>query len=184
MSASLQQAVTRAPVMSALSQALRPASLRPSTAATLTSSSLRLASTYRNPNDPNADDNAGGEVHVGGGGRPSLPQQKYKNKKVWPPDFTRLSPQEQLRFEKRYKRRVALASARPRWVKFVKLVQLFSITFVVIYGVLFMEWDYGPQPFVGIREWFWNTLGLLRGGQNSTVRKANEDSKDNVASEK
>lgn len=127
MSASLQRVVARAPAMSALCSALRPASLRPLTAATTAAtpifSSLRLASTYRNPNDPDADEDADTET-----GRPPLPQQKYKNKKVWPPDFTRLSPQEQLRFEKRYKRRVALASARPRWVKFVKLVQLFSVT--------------------------------------------------------
>lgn len=103
------------PALSALCPALRPTLLRP---AMTTALSLRLASTYRNPNDPNADDDS----------RPPLPQQKYKNKKVWPPDFTRLSPQEQLRFEKRFKRRVALASARPRWVKFIKLVQLFSVT--------------------------------------------------------
>lgn len=48
-------------------------------------------------------------------------------KKVWPPDFKRLSPQEQLRFEKKYKRRLALATARPRWNKFIKLAQLFSV---------------------------------------------------------
>lgn len=48
-------------------------------------------------------------------------------KKVWPPDFKRLSAQEQLRFEKKFKRRLALATARPRWDKFVKLAQLFSI---------------------------------------------------------
>lgn len=128
MSASLQRVLARTPAMTALGSALRPASLRPLTA-TMTAapslSSLRLASTYRNPDDPNADDE---DYIATGNGRPPLPQQKYKNKKVWPPDFTRLSPQEQLRFEKRYKRRVALASARPRWVKFIKLVQLFSVT--------------------------------------------------------
>ena len=53
---------------------------------------------------------------------------RYKAKKVWPPDFTLLSPQEQLRFEKRYKRRVAIRGERPRWIKFVKLAQLVCIT--------------------------------------------------------
>lgn len=52
----------------------------------------------------------------------------YPPKKVWPPNFKRLSLQEQLRFEKKYKRRLALATARPRWVKFTKLAQLFSIS--------------------------------------------------------
>ncbi|OAA55823.1 hypothetical protein SPI_08030 [Niveomyces insectorum RCEF 264] len=98
----------------------------------------------------------------------------HRAKKVWPPDFTRLSPQEQLRFEKRYKRRVALASARPRWIKFIKLVQLFSVTFVTIYCVLFMKWDYGPQPFDGVRAWFWNTIGIMQGGQRNAVRGPEE----------
>ncbi len=52
----------------------------------------------------------------------------YKTKKVWPPDFSQLSPQEQFRFEKRYKRRVKLLAERPRWTRLVKLTQLFSIT--------------------------------------------------------
>lgn len=54
-------------------------------------------------------------------------RQLYPPKKVWPPDFKRLSPQAQLRFEKKYKRRLALAMTRPRWNKFIKLVQLFSV---------------------------------------------------------
>lgn len=49
-------------------------------------------------------------------------------KKVWPPDFKKLSFQEQLRLEKKYKRRLALAMARPRWEKFMKLAQLFTVS--------------------------------------------------------
>ena len=52
----------------------------------------------------------------------------YKLKKVWPPDFSKLAPGEQLRFEKRYKRRLKLMGARPRWNKILKLTQLFTIT--------------------------------------------------------
>lgn len=48
----------------------------------------------------------------------------YRTKKVWPPDYKQLSWQEQLRFEKKYKRRVTIACARPGWDKGVKLVQL------------------------------------------------------------
>lgn len=51
----------------------------------------------------------------------------YRTKKIWPPDYKQLTPQEQLRFEKKYKRRVTLACARPRWDKAVKLTQLFTI---------------------------------------------------------
>ncbi|EFX06477.1 hypothetical protein CMQ_6798 [Grosmannia clavigera kw1407] len=88
----------------------------------------------------------------------------YKTKKVWPPDFNLLSPQEQLRFEKRFKRRMALRAERPRWIKFVKLAQLFTITTVLIYCVLFMEWDRGPTPFDDLRAWFWDVLGTRQGG--------------------
>lgn len=51
-----------------------------------------------------------------------------KLKKVWPPDFSRLSPQEQLRFEKRYKRRIHHIAQRPRWNKMIQLAQLFTIS--------------------------------------------------------
>lgn len=52
----------------------------------------------------------------------------YKLKKVWPPDMQNMTPQQQLRFEKKYKRRLKLATARPRWDKFVRLAQLFTTT--------------------------------------------------------
>ncbi len=52
----------------------------------------------------------------------------FKLKKVWPPDFSKLSEKEKFRFERRYKRRLRLATARPRWDKFIRLAQLSSIT--------------------------------------------------------
>lgn len=99
-----------------------------------------------------------------------LPKLLFKPKKVWPPDFKSMSPQEQLRLEKKYKRRAALATARPRWDKFIRLAQLFSITclspavfwncnwarainmplVVAIYGVLFMETKDEHNPFLGV----------------------------------
>ncbi|KAJ9149981.1 hypothetical protein NKR23_g3962 [Pleurostoma richardsiae] len=75
----------------------------------------------------------------------------YQPKKIWPPDFSKLSPREQLKFEKKYKRRVALASARPRWDKAIKLTQLFAVTFVITYSVFFMDWKGEHQPFEGVR---------------------------------
>ncbi|TGJ78730.1 hypothetical protein E0Z10_g10037 [Xylaria hypoxylon] len=86
---------------------------------------------------------------------------RYKPKKVWPPDFSRLSEKEQFRFERRYKRRVRLATARPRWDKYVKLAQLGSVTFVLVYSVLFMDWNTEKQPFDGIRSRFWGVIGAL-----------------------
>ncbi|KAH6622672.1 hypothetical protein F5144DRAFT_581160 [Chaetomium tenue] len=52
----------------------------------------------------------------------------YKLKKVWPPDIKNMTSQQQLRFEKKYKRRLKLATARPRWDKFVRLAQLCTMT--------------------------------------------------------
>ncbi|KAF2971479.1 hypothetical protein GQX73_g2171 [Xylaria multiplex] len=90
---------------------------------------------------------------------------RYKPKKVWPPDFSRLSQKEQFRFERRYKRRVKLATARPRWDKLVRLAQLGSVTFVLVYSVLFMDWNTEKQPFEGIRNSFWGAVGALSPAQ-------------------
>lgn len=106
------------------------------------------------------------------GSKPPSPIRNapYRLKKVWPPDFSKLSPAEQFRFEKKYKRRVKLAAARPRWNKFIKLTQLFSVTckltklnsnpisdipnsrttVVVVYGLLFMDSKNEHQPFDGV----------------------------------
>ncbi len=63
--------------------------------------------------------------------RPAIPTPaflaSFPTRKTWPPDFKRLTPQEQLRFEKKYKRRVKLASRRPRFDKAVKLAQLTTV---------------------------------------------------------
>lgn len=55
-------------------------------------------------------------------------QNFLPTKKVWPPNFKELSHQQQLRFEKKYKRRVTMASRAPRWDKGVKYAQLATIT--------------------------------------------------------
>ncbi|OTA65371.1 hypothetical protein K449DRAFT_431971 [Hypoxylon sp. EC38] len=86
---------------------------------------------------------------------------RYKPKKVWPPDFSKLSEKEQFRFERRYKRRVKLATSRPRWDKFIRLAQLFSVTSVLVYSVLFMDWNTDRQPFQGVRDKFWGALSVF-----------------------
>ena len=52
----------------------------------------------------------------------------YQARKVWPPDFAALNPQQQLRFEKKYKRRMRHAAYSPRWDKGIKYAQLVTIT--------------------------------------------------------
>ncbi|KAL2117259.1 hypothetical protein VTJ04DRAFT_9427 [Mycothermus thermophilus] len=71
----------------------------------------------------------------------SDPVYKYKLKKVWPPDIKTMTPQQQLRFEKKYKRRVRLATNRPRWDKFVRLAQLFTSTGILVFFIVGMDWE-------------------------------------------
>lgn len=94
----------------------------------------------------------------------------YKAKRVWPPDFSKLPPKHQFRLERKYRRRSQLKWARPRWNKFVKLAQWATISFVVVYGVLFMDWgeefksrsrDGNAQPFQGIRDWYRRTVDSI-----------------------
>ncbi|KAG6354708.1 hypothetical protein INS49_004726 [Diaporthe citri] len=75
-------------------------------------------------------------------------RELYPPKKVWPPDFKRLSPQEQLKFEKKFKRRLAIRAERPRWAKFIKLVP--TLHSVIVYAALFMDWTQEHQPFDGV----------------------------------
>ncbi|KAE9376128.1 hypothetical protein N431DRAFT_543435 [Stipitochalara longipes BDJ] len=89
----------------------------------------------------------------------------YKARRLWPPDFTKISPKHQFRLERKYKRRAKLKWARPRWTKAVKIVQMGSIVFVAVYGVLFLDWNSqgspDNQPFHGIRSWFFGLTGSM-----------------------
>ncbi|KAI5268992.1 hypothetical protein E4T47_07333 [Aureobasidium subglaciale] len=78
----------------------------------------------------------------------------YKSKRTWPPDFTKLSQKHQFRLERRYRRRAKLKWARPAWTKFVKLSTWATISFVVVYGVLFMDTNESGTVFDTIREYY------------------------------
>ncbi|PLB55016.1 hypothetical protein P170DRAFT_505648 [Aspergillus steynii IBT 23096] len=79
---------------------------------------------------------------------------QYKPKRQWPPDMSKLSPKHQFRLERKYRRRAALKFARPKWMKATKLVQWGVIGFVLIYAMLFMEWDDRGSPFEEFRKTF------------------------------
>ncbi|RDW75759.1 hypothetical protein BP5796_06580 [Coleophoma crateriformis] len=101
----------------------------------------------------------------------------YKAKRLWPPDFSKLSPKHQFRLERRYKRRAKLKWARPRWTKAVKIVQMSSILFVAVYGVLFLDWNQPTekQPFQDIRKWFFGMTGSMWTQQRYARREENDD---------
>jgi hypothetical protein len=58
---------------------------------------------------------------------PYIYTNQYKAKRLWPPDFTKISPKHQFRLERRYKRRAKLKWARPGWTKGVKIVQMSAV---------------------------------------------------------
>ncbi|KAH7040599.1 uncharacterized protein B0I36DRAFT_311070 [Microdochium trichocladiopsis] len=95
---------------------------------------------------------------------------QYKPKKVWPPDFSKLSEKEQFRFERRYQRRVKLATARPRWDKYVRLAQLFSVSFVGVYTVFWMDWQTENPPFEGVRQAFRNAFASFSPDEQQSRR--------------
>lgn len=51
----------------------------------------------------------------------------YKVKRSWPPDFSKLPPKHQFRYERKFKRRAQLKWARPKFMKKVKMLQFSSI---------------------------------------------------------
>ncbi|KAK3900552.1 hypothetical protein C8A05DRAFT_35813 [Staphylotrichum tortipilum] len=76
------------------------------------------------------------EFTMSAGGRPGS-----KLRTVWPPDFTTMTPQQQLRWEKKYKRRLGVANAQPRLDKAIRLIQLATVAVAVWYCGFVMEWS-------------------------------------------
>ncbi|KFY21818.1 hypothetical protein V493_07088 [Pseudogymnoascus sp. VKM F-4281 (FW-2241)] len=85
----------------------------------------------------------------------------FKAKRLWPPDFEKLSTKHQFRLERRYRRRSKLKWARPRWTKAVKIAQLSSIVFVAVYGVLFADFKQENEPFQELRAKFREMTGSI-----------------------
>ncbi|KAJ5415646.1 hypothetical protein N7465_004341 [Penicillium sp. CMV-2018d] len=105
----------------------------------------------------------------------------YQPKRQWPPDMSKLSPKHQFRLERKYRRRAALKYARPKFMKAVTLAQWVVIGFVIIYSVLFMEWDTDDTAFHAIREKFF--AGVRAIFSSAPPPGPRRDQKDNTASE-
>ncbi|KAJ6149521.1 hypothetical protein N7471_000720 [Penicillium samsonianum] len=105
----------------------------------------------------------------------------YQPKRQWPPDMSKLSPKHQFRLERKYRRRAALKYARPKFMKAVTLGQWVVIGFVIVYAVLFMEWDTNDTAFHSIRESFF--AGLRAIFSSAPPPGPKRDQKGNTASE-
>ncbi|KAL4821745.1 hypothetical protein BDW67DRAFT_149434 [Aspergillus spinulosporus] len=92
-------------------------------------------------------------------GLPVKDYSRYPPKRQWPPDMSKLSPKHQFRLERKYRRRAALKYARPKWTKATKIVQWGTIGFVIVYALLFMEWDErGGTPLEDLRTYVFGSL--------------------------
>ncbi|KAK2597964.1 hypothetical protein QQS21_005880 [Conoideocrella luteorostrata] len=88
-------------------------------------------------------------------GKDSLPKQvpfaklskPHAARKVWPPNFKELNHAQQLRFEKKYKRRIELASKSPRWQKGVKFAQLATIAAALVWLFFYSEFEWWGQHY-------------------------------------
>ncbi|KIW01135.1 uncharacterized protein PV09_07421 [Verruconis gallopava] len=99
-------------------------------------------------------------------------RNRYRAKKKWPPDFSKLSEKEQFRFEKKWRRRNKLAWARPRWNKATKLVQWGLIIGFSTYSILFYDWERkegDPEPFEPLRRWYRQTADSIWSYSNKTL---------------
>ncbi|CAI7569828.1 unnamed protein product [Penicillium glandicola] len=105
----------------------------------------------------------------------------YQPKRQWPPDMSKLSPKHQFRLERKYRRRAALKYARPKFMKAVTLGQWVVIGFVIVYSVLFMEWETDDTMFHGIRESFFGGLRAIF--SSAPPPGPRRDQKDSTASE-
>ncbi|KAJ9487664.1 hypothetical protein VN97_g5637 [Penicillium thymicola] len=94
--------------------------------------------------------------------------------------MSKLSPKHQFRLERKYRRRAALKYARPKFMKAVTLAQWVVIGFVIIYSVLFMEWDTDDTGF-HIREKFF--AGVRAIFSSAPPPGPRRDRKDNTSSE-
>ncbi|EEU46340.1 uncharacterized protein NECHADRAFT_78849 [Fusarium vanettenii 77-13-4] len=77
----------------------------------------------------------------------TIANNPYKARKVWPPNFKQLTHQQQLRFEKKYKRRIVLASRSPTWEKAVKTAQLLTIVAAMVWILFYSEFEWWGQKY-------------------------------------
>ncbi|KAH6621521.1 hypothetical protein B0J18DRAFT_432692 [Chaetomium sp. MPI-SDFR-AT-0129] len=85
----------------------------------------------------------------------------YRLRKKWPPDFSTMSPQQQFRFEKKFKRRITDARATPRFDMALRLFQVVITAVFLTWGTLFLDYGTLPHPFGPFREAFFGFFRSL-----------------------
>ncbi|PHH86641.1 hypothetical protein CDD83_9938 [Cordyceps sp. RAO-2017] len=88
----------------------------------------------------------------------------YPTRKVWPPDFEGLSVQQQLRYEKKYKRRAKLACRTPKLNKATKYGQLGTVIAGVLAFVFLSDfefWGLVQKPSKETRRYILTICGIM-----------------------
>ncbi|KAJ9352535.1 hypothetical protein C8Q69DRAFT_476143 [Paecilomyces variotii] len=118
---------------------------------------------FSNPSSPPEDQQQQPphETHPQEDVEPEVYYSPYQPKRPWPPDMSKLSKKHQFRLERKYRRRAALKYARPKWTKATKLVQWGIIGFVLIYAILFMDWDPQDNPVEEVRKEFFSGMNSI-----------------------
>jgi hypothetical protein len=104
-------------------------------------------------------------------------RNRFRAKKIWPPNLHEMTEKQQFRFERKFKRRTKLKSIKPMWNKWTKIVQWSIISFIVVHGVLFYDFANDPmnprkgeQPFQGLRDKMWAILGNFWTHNGTTLK--------------
>jgi len=77
----------------------------------------------------------------------TIANNPYRAKKVWPPNFADLTPQQQLRFEKKYKRRVVQSQYSEKWDRGTKILRFTMVSAALIYALFFAEMEFYGQKY-------------------------------------
>jgi hypothetical protein len=103
-------------------------------------------------------------------------RNRFRAKKIWPPNLSELTEKQQYHFERKFKRRTRLKSIKPQWNKWTKIVQWSLISFIIVHGVFFYDFANDPmnprkgqQPFQGLRDKMWAILGNFYTQNPSTL---------------
>ena len=91
----------------------------------------------------------------------------YKARKPWPPDFSKLGPGSQFRFEKKYRRRAKLKYQRPVWMKGVAIFQWATCLSVAGWMLFIYDWEGMQTPLPVFRAWIFEQVDSVRSGETN-----------------
>src|ERR1700760_1977963 len=107
-------------------------------------------------------------------------KNRFPSRSSWPPQFDDLSGKEKFKLERKFRRRMKLKWARPSWNKGLILFQWASITCVIGYAALYMDWGGSqsqtqenlPEVIKTIRQWYFGVADGIWSKNSSMTSRA------------